>query len=420
MPAGVGGHLGPGPLVLVTVRRPAAALAATAVLGVLSAAPAPASATAHADGPDCAEVTIQDTSPRPVRGENPAYEAMHVPQAHDLAARAGVRPGAGVAVVVVDSGTVPSETLESSHGVIASRIVVGRDQADPRVPVGIAPHAQLAEANYYAVPRGSADADSTTPMADPLAAALDSVRGRIGSGLPRRTVVLVPAEVDPSPRLRRALRRLVGAGALVVAPAGDRPGEDDTVLGDYAGEPRPGEDAVADVWPAADPGVVSVGISDPEARGVALRNSGVDLSAPGGDTVSYGINGAPCVVRGWSTHWAAAQVAGVAALVWSVHEEDDAATLRRRLEATATGNGERSSPLHGYGAVQPVEALQRQVDQVGSDMSEGEVVERARPPRERADVLARTRDDAVWWGLAGGVALAVLLVLRPVLARRRR
>ena len=41
-------------------------------------------------------------------------------------------------------------------------------------------------------------------------------------------------------------------------------------------------------------------------------------------------------------------------------------------------------------------------------------------PEEPDDVLASTRENAVWWGLVGGGTLLLALVLRPVLARRRR
>ena len=41
-------------------------------------------------------------------------------------------------------------------------------------------------------------------------------------------------------------------------------------------------------------------------------------------------------------------------------------------------------------------------------------------PQEDPDLLSDTREELVWWGLVGGLALAAALVLRPVLARRRR
>jgi len=36
------------------------------------------------------------------------------------------------------------------------------------------------------------------------------------------------------------------------------------------------------------------------------------------------------------------------------------------------------------------------------------------------DPLDLMRDRAVWWGLLGGAAIVLALMLRPILARRRR
>jgi membrane-anchored mycosin MYCP len=44
---------------------------------------------------------------------------------------------------------------------------------------------------------------------------------------------------------------------------------------------------------------------------------------------------------------------------------------------------------------------------------------RATAPVPSDDLLAGTRDDAVWWGLVGGGVLLLALILRPMLARRR-
>ncbi len=79
--------------------------------------------------------------------------------------------------------------------------------------------------------------------------------------------------------------------------------------------------------------------------------------------------------------------------------------------------------LTGHGVAQPVEALQRPLtfdDREVPETSEtNNTVLKAQAPRPEADVLADTRHDAVWWGLAGGGALVVAMLLRPVLARRR-
>lgn len=392
-----------------------AALAVPWVPAAGATAP-PATTAALAEGPDCA--AVGDDADRKVTGVNEASEALQVPAATALAERAGRRPGEGVRVVVVDTPIPGGVAVEprpddvSAHGLTAAGIVGGQAQSDPSVAVGIAPGAVIVPTRFYDAPRGDAGDGEDAPSSEALAGALRGV------SVDRRTIVLVPAVVSGSAALRAALDRLHRAGALVVAPAGDVPGKDAGFLEEYA-EVRPGQDAAADVWPAAHPDVLSVGISAPEWQGTALRNSAVDLAAPGAGSVSIGVHGGWCVVGTPSTEWAAAQVAGVAALVWSVHRDDTADQLRSRLQMTASGNGE-ASPLTGFGVVQPVEALQRPVESMGTNGRRGEVVQRGKVPAERADLLADTRREAVWWGLGGGGALVVLLVLRPVLARRRR
>lgn len=392
-----------------------AALAVPLAPGAPAPGVAAARAAAVAEGPDCAS-TGEDAD-RKVTGVNEASEALQVPAATALAQRAGRAPGKGVRVVVVDTripggvGLERRPDIASAHGLTAAGIVGGEPQSDPSVAVGIAPAAEIVAVPFYDVPRGQGSETDRTPSSTALARELR------GIDVDRHTIVLIPAVVAESAELRTALAGLDEQGALVIAPAGDVPSEGTGFLEEYA-EVRPGQDAAADVWPAADPTVLAVGISSPAWQPRALRNSAVDLAAPGAGSVSIGVQGGWCVVAEGSTEWAAAQVAGVAALVWSVHADDTADQLRARLQATASGNGE-ASPLTGHGVVQPVEALQRPVESMGAQDRRNEVVPRGKVPAERADLLAGTRRDAVWWGLGGGGALVVLLILRPVLARRR-
>jgi membrane-anchored mycosin MYCP len=63
------------------------------------------------------------------------------------------------------------------------------------------------------------------------------------------------------------------------------------------------------------------------------------------------------------------------------------------------------------------------INDSGTDLGAGSVEHEPQlltVPEEPDDVLAKTRQDAVWWGLVGGGALLLAVVLRPVLARRRR
>lgn len=408
------------PLATAAVTAACTALLAGLPVAVPSAALARASA---AEGPGCLEVAATTTDARTVTGDNTANLSLHVAEAQALARRAGAPPGKGVTVVVADSGingfagTAPVD-LPTGHGFAVAGIVAGPDQREPNnVPVGIAPDARVVDAQFYDTLERSQDG-KRVPMAADLARVLGDLASRRGPGgdLDGHLVVVVPAQVPHSPELEAQVDRLVDSGALVVAAAGDRPADGGFPDG-YEGEAKKGEDAADLVWPAAHPGVVAVGVSDPTARGSVLRSSDIDLAAPGSGSVSKALNGGWCVVDGASTAWAAAQVAGVAALVWSTHPEEDAGQLRTRLEQTASGNGGPSSPITGYGVVQPVEAIQRDVAEMGAERTEQ--VRPAKPPRAQADVLAGARHDAVWWGLGGGAALVVLLLLRPLLARRR-
>lgn len=392
-----------------------AALALAAAPVVL---PGPPAAFA-AEDPECASIGPDDTDRLKVAGPNFASDELRIPAATELAAAAGRKPGRGVRVYLVDTdlpaGPAAYADAPSNHALVAAGIVVGGAQKDPAVEVGIAPEAKITPVKFYDAPDGQAKDGEKPPTPEGLTSAL----GRITVKPRDRAIVLIPAAVRGSAALEAQLDRLHAEGALIIAPVGDRPQAKTGFLQDYAGKPRAGEDAAADVWPAADEDVVSVGISTPGAAGVALRSSGVDLAAPGVGSISIGLQGGWCLVADPSSAWAAAQVAGVAALVWSVHSGDSADQLRARLEGTASGNGD-ASPLTGHGVVQAVEALQRPAEALADESRGTTAVRRGEVPPERADLLADTRKDAVWWGLAGGGALVVLLVLRPVLARRRR
>lgn len=397
-------------------------LAGAALAGTPAAAVPRGHVAANVEGPRCLQVSASTTDQRSVRGDNPANLALHVEEARALVRKTGTQPGAGVQVVVVDSGidgfrgTAPVE-LPSGHGFAVAGIVAGPDQAEPsRVDVGIAPAAEVVDGRFYDTLERSQEGQRVPTAAD-LAQKLGEIAAAREGGARPRTVVVVPAQVPYSAELEAQVDRLVGTGALLVAASGDRPSGEGAFPDGYEGEAKKGEDAAEVIWPAAHPKAIAVGVSTPGSRGTVLRSSAIDLAAPGFGAVSKALNGGWCVVDGASTAWAAAQVAGVAALVWSAHPDENAEQLRTRLEQTASGNGGPSSPITGYGVVQPVEAIQRDIADMGAERTQQ--VRPAQPPRAQADVLAGARHDAIWWGLGGGAALVVLLLLRPLLARRR-
>ncbi|WP_181407575.1 type VII secretion-associated serine protease mycosin [Nocardioides sambongensis] len=428
-------------------RRFAAALALSLCAAPVALVATPVAPATAAEGSDCLQT---DDSPDPVSGTNTPYERLDIPEAHEELSRLGIAAGGGVDVVVVDSGMKVGALTQlrpdgyeggtevvTPHASVVAGIVNGPDQpadgADPAVPIGFAPAARVHSVWVYEAPATGEDASEEVqyPSASVLAEGLQAVAAQLRSGqLSARTVVVVPFVVARTGALRSALDAVIGAGGLVVATGGDRPAESaGSVLGDFAvseGTLPPPADARGLAWPAAHPEVLAVGV-DPvpwgaEANGSFLPNSDIDIAAPAGDGVSRGLDGRACWLEAPSSDWAAAEVGGVAALVWSRFPTADASAIRQRLLRTADGNVTTNSPFTGQGVVQPVAALERRAGAWTEDAgaSSTEAAQRAPAPRKPADVLAETRSEAVWWGLVCGGLLVVALTLRPVLARRRR
>ena len=137
--------------------------------------------------------------------------------------------------------------------------------------------------------------------------------------------------------------------------------------------------------------------------------------------VSYSLRGESCLLQVPATSFAAAEVSGVLALLQSAYDEPVAASVRRLL-TTANGRPDLPNTLVGAGEVQAYDAVTRPMDVDAEDLAAGTVQHQPQVlsvPEEPDDVLASTREDAVWWGLLGGGILLLAMVLRPVLARRR-
>ncbi|MEV5003245.1 hypothetical protein [Nocardioides sp. LML1-1-1.1] len=282
-----------------------ALVAALALAAAPIVLPGPPAAFA-AEDPECASIGPDDTDRRKVAGPNFASEELRIPAATALAAAAGRKPGKGVRIYLVDTalpaGPAAYADAPSNHALVAAGILAGGAQEDPAVEVGIAPAADVTPVKFYDAPDGQAKDGEKPPTPEGLTSAL----GRITVKPRDRAIVLIPAAVRGTAALEAQLDRLHAEGALLIAPVGDRPQAKTGFLQDYAGKPRAGEDAAADVWPAADEDVVAVGISTPGAAGVALRSSGVDLAAPGVGSISIGLQGGWCLVADPSSAWAAA------------------------------------------------------------------------------------------------------------------
>jgi subtilisin family serine protease len=137
---------------------------------------------------------------------------------------------------------------------------------------------------------------------------------------------------------RKFYEATVQSGALIVAAAGNS------------------ADALG--FPAAYPGVLSVGATD--SAGALARFSNHDISmsltAPGVGVLSTMPGDAYAKMSG--TSMAAPFVAGVAALVWAKHPDWTAQQVKEHLERTASDRGAPGvDPMFGHGEVDPVTAL---------------------------------------------------------------
>lgn len=422
-------------------------LLATGVAGLL--VPAAAAAPAVAVDVDCEQITDQGQRPLvSTDADSAPLVQMRVPEAQHLFEAHGLLAGHGVRVAVVDSGVFPSTglsivervsfgtapELSEAHGTEVAGLIAGASRG-PGKPIGVAPGADIVDVQVY---DSDVPADGETRLTTPgLVKGLEWVADnadRLGIG-----VVNVSHAVPPSEdlkKLKKVVNRLWKQDVIVVAAAGNRPtsnGDPFYTYFGYAGQSErpPGEDAVNVVFPAGyKKQVVAVSASiynptvDDDLAEFVLQNSAIDVAAPTVGAVTIGINGSTCLLYDTATSWSTAEVSGILALLRSAYPDDNAAQVVARLKSTANGTTEIPTVLTGAGVVQPLEALTRPLNPDAQGHLDATVVEgdgnvRATPPEPDADPLAGTRHNAVWWGLLGGGALLLAVVLRPVLARRR-
>ena len=420
------------------VTRLCLALAAAPLVPLALASPA-----AAADA-DCEQIRAEDPVDRSADGPSAPSVALGVPRAQALAAvgtmaPAGAAAGAGVRVAVVDSGVASTDAIRvvervaftrtaeilDPHGTAVAGLVAARSQGAGG-SVGVAPGADVVDVRFYDE-RVPTQEGSLAPDARRLAAGLTWVAGHAAALRIGVVVVATPVEADPA--LQRAVERLGRRDVVVVAAAGDRPVSPADPFYAQFGERRPGEDAAGWVFPAGYDSVLAVsatadGAPGVDARDSVLPSSAIDLVAPTYGALSVALNGGVCGLPGVSTSWSAAEVAGVVALLRAHLTDDNARQVVARLLVTATGSAAVSTPLTGAGVVSPVEALTRPLrpDRAGSiavSAPERDRFPRATAPESPEDRSGTLRRTTLWWGLLGGAAVVLALLLRPLVARRR-
>jgi type VII secretion-associated serine protease mycosin len=347
----------------------------------------------------------------------PGAEPPWAQQRYGLDRLAGLADGAGVLVAVVDSG------VDASHPQLAGAVVAGYDLLDAEgdgrldcVGHGTAVASIVAGRGRPGVGfRGVAPAATVLPVrvservddeaggrAAPLAEVAGAVRRAAERGAGVINLSLTTDRDDPA--LRDAVRYARSRDALVVAAAGNR----------YeAGNPLP--------YPAAYEGVVGVGGTQPDGTRVPTSQTGphVDLVAPGADVTAATRRSGYARYAG--TSFAAAFVAGTAALVRQYHPGLSADQVAQRLLATADVLD--SAPASGFGAglVNPYRAVTASLDG-GPAATAGPVTRRPPDPAAQRAALAAAREERTAYRIAAGGALAVALLLlaASALPRLRR
>ena len=417
--------------------RVRAVLAATVALGSAVTGLVLVAAPAYAVDKVCQQVDATVPAGETSRPSAP-YALLDLPAAQDQVLRFGPVLDVPVRVAVVSSGVESGDGMIPVHGTSfggggpivdpqgteVAGLVAGVERGDD-LPVGVAPGAGIVDVRVF-VDRSSDEAVER-PSPGSLAAGLTWL-SQVGEQLNVK-VAVVPFVVPSSPGLRQAVKAVQSAGIVVVAAAGDRPDDGSAFATQLDDQPAHREDAGNLFFPAGYPDVVTVnatgaGDSSPLLEHV-VKNSRTKIAAPAYNAVSYGLNGHSCLVQPTSTGAASGVVAGVVALLWQRFPKERAPQIIARLLNTADGTTDDPTPLTGYGVVQPYEALTRplapsKTGEVERTVVRTETDTQATAPEPADDLLASTKEHAVWWGLLGGGLLVVVLMLRPVLARRRR
>lgn len=384
-------------------------------------------AAAETTGSACTDVSVGQTV-EPVVGPSEPLRQLRIEDVQDRVPALGLRHN----VAVVDSGVhdgprldvlvsksfTGSTELLDPHGTAVAGVIAGQPRDGQEV--GIAPRAKIIDVRVY-------DEEDAGLDPDRVAAGLEWV----AENADRYDIAVANVSLAFDrhyPAIERAVARLWRNDVVVVAASGNRPDEEGQPgYPDFVAPMKSGEDAAGVFRPAAYPNVLAVNASGRPGEDVTpfvVQSSDTDLAAPTVGLVSLAVTGDYCVINEVATSWSAAVVSGVVSLLASAYRDDSAAQTVARLLETANGTAGTRTRLTGYGVVQPLEALTRPL----SPAEDGTLVRaaadvstpRATAPEPADDLLASTREDAVWWGLIGGGVLVVALLLRPVLSRRRR
>lgn len=276
---------------------------------------------------------------------------------------------------------------EDSHGTGMAGLIAAHGQSGNLGALGIAPEAKILPIRTS---RTDQDGDS-----DNLATGIEFAVAKGAS------VISISSVAGPNSRLKRAIEMAMQANVVVVAGVGNGPRDK------YVS------------FPAAYPGVISVGGVDQNGNHASFSVSGpeIDVVAPAVDIYSTSLDGK--YRKGTGTSDATAIVAGAAALIRSKYPYLPAREVAHRLTATAVDKGPPGrDDEYGYGVIDLVAALTADVPPLGFESvsapagADSTTTAGAQPGDESDSATAR--------GLATLGVLVAAGVGWAVIARRRR
>ncbi|MFF4172328.1 S8 family serine peptidase [Streptomyces sp. NPDC001744] len=304
------------------------AVAATLLAVVPLAAPVPAVAADSVELPVVPAV-LAPGEPCTGASEETAREAPWTRQALGLKRAWSLADGGGVTVGVVDTG------VGTAVPALAGRVTAVGDAGKDCVG-----HGSFAAGLIAAAPGDGVGVAGIAPAARVLAVRGTDERGAVTPDLLARGI---RAAVDGGAKVVYVGRVVPDGKEVLTAAVTYARQHDVLVVAPFAPDALPRDRATGGTvppapwyWPAAAPGVLTVMDYGPDGTRPknAPRTAGADLAAPGDAVVSVGPGGAGHFI-GSGSSFAAAHVAGAAALVRSRHPDMTAAQVSRQLVTAA-------------------------------------------------------------------------------------
>ncbi len=402
---------GPGPLAL-----PASAAARVTATGAGDTAGVAAGGTAGVaagsgpglpgPAPDCpAQVGTAAPASTPW-----AQQVLGFPAVWDLTR------GGGVTVAVVDSGV--DANPQFGDRVMLGPDLAGADPGDPGAAAdadcvghgtsvaGLIAAAPMADISFTGVAPAATILSIKISDSDAFAGNVTPVAVRDAVELGANVINLSLATTADTAALRSAVDFALSRDVVVVAAAGND-----------------GQGGTGPFYPAAYPGVLSVGAVQPDGSLASFSDTRtpVSVTAPGVNITSAYPGTFPDAYDpdDNGTSFAAAFVSGVVALVRSYHPGLDEAQVVARIEATADGP---AGPGTGHGLVNPVQAVTAVLPAAQLSSASGSApsghpahvaITRAAPPDRYARIVSLTVS-------AGSFGIMIVLLAAATLTSAAR